>query len=188
MATKKGGKASTKASTKPAAEAQATEEAKEKQINILVKSDNIYDRETTKEDGTNKGFKSCRIPVQIDGKTEFATMAVDSGRVKQATKPIKDEKGEIVRDENGKAKTEPIEGYSNVWLRGENSKVKLNVPDQRDAEGKIVSYKDIETTAGKVKEMNDAAKKAYKQAQNAKDKEIDGVDAPEAEAEDQVEM
>lgn len=189
---KTGKKASTKTkaaeAATPAPETQ--EKIAERQINLLVKTDNISDR-TTQVDGKDKSFKSCRIPVMIDGETKFASMAVDNGRVKPATKPIKDEKGEIVRDDDGKAKTEPIEGYSNVWLRGEKSTVKLNVQDGKDDKGNTI-YKDMTFTAGEVKDMNDAAKKAYKDsqknAQKTGEREVPdaGLEAPEAES--QVEL
>lgn len=186
---KTGKKASTKAAETAAPETQ--EKAAEKQINLLVRTDNISDRMTKDENDNDKQFKSCRIPVMIDGETKFASMAVDNGRVKPATKPIKDEKGEIVRGDDGKAKTEPIEGYSNVWLRGENSKVKLNVQDGKDSEGKAV-YKDMTFTAGQVKDMNDAAKKAYKEAQKdaqkTSEREVPDAGLEAAEAESQVEL
>lgn len=183
MAGKNGGK---KAPQTKAAETQApaAEQAKEKQVNLIVKTENIYDRSTTKEDGSKKDFKSCNIPVMRDGKTEFASLAVDSGRVTQATRAVRDDKNEIVRGDDGKVKTEPIEGYSNVWLRGESSKVQLNF---KDDEGKYTVKKTF--TAGEVRDMNTAAKNAFKSEQKdaAKSKEeAAALEAPEAD--DQIEV
>lgn len=183
MAGKNGGK---KAPQTKAAETQApaAEQAKEKQVNLIVKTENIYDRSTTKEDGSKKDFKSCNIPVQVDGKTEFASLAVDSGRVSQATRAVRDDKNEIVRGDDGKVKTEPIEGYSNVWLRGESSKVQLNF---KDDEGKYTVKKTF--TAGEVRDMNTAAKNAFKADQKAADKSKEEVAALEApEVDDQIEV
>jgi hypothetical protein len=186
MAGKKGGKTAPKTKAPEVAAEATQEQAKEKQINLLVKTDNISDRTTKGKDGNDKTFKSCRIPVQIDGETKFASLAVDAGRVKQATKVQRDDKNEIIRDENGKAKTEPIEGYSNVWLRGESQKIKLNV--QMSGEGKNAVYEDKTFTAGEVKSMNDAAKKAYKASQNSKSKEAENAGLTAPEAEEQVEL
>jgi hypothetical protein len=173
-----------------------SEAAKEtqRQVNLIVKTADISDRKTEKTDkegnktGEMKDFKSVRLPLKLDGKTVFGSIAVDDARVRPATKPVKNEDGTFKKDENGKQVTTPIEGYSNVWLKGENSKVKVNLPDKTDENGKTTSWKNVEFTAGDVEKMNSDAKKDYKASLKEKEsvKETPEVAAPEAAVEEQL--
>jgi hypothetical protein len=126
-------------------------ENKKDHVNLLIRD---IDTQFWK---TSNGKARCKVEVPwLSDKGEFDTLTIDvpANHVKPARRGFKDENGNFIKNEDGKAKTEPIPGYSNVYLGHNNSNVIVRL-------GHGLTDK-IE--AGDVKKHYDDAKKAAKRA------------------------
>lgn len=156
-------KVSGKRSAVPKAETSA-DEPKRKQINLNVLNSSLAERVANK---TGKRFISVTIPLMDkelldkDGNTVFGSIAVDTGRVKPATKPLKDANGQFKKTEDGRIMTEKIPNRSNIWLLSADTKVKVNV-NRGDING-VNTYETVIMTAEQVSNAYIAAKEQYKQ-------------------------
>lgn len=126
-------------------------ENKKDSVNLLIRD---IDTQFWK---TSDGKARCKVEVPwLSDKGEFDTLTIDvpANHVKPALRGFKDENGNFIKNEDGKAKTEPIPGYSNVYLGHNNSNVIVRLGHGLTDE--------IE--AGDVKKHYDDAKKAAKRA------------------------
>lgn len=136
---------------------QPADEPKKKQVNLNVANSCLAKRKAA----SGRAFISVTIPLLVDGQTVFGSIAVDTGRVKQATRPLKDQNGQFKRTEDGRIMTERIPNRSNVWLLNADTKVKVNI-NRKNNDG-TSTYETVVMTAEEVENAYVAAKEKYKQ-------------------------
>lgn len=158
----------------------AEKQEKERQVNLYVRNTSVQEHVSTK-DGKEHSFKTVRFPMMVDGERKFASIAVKPGQVTPKKVAVRDENGEIQRDENNKVMTREIEDQSNVWLRGESAKVKVRIDMGKNEDG-TWKREDRVYTAGEFEQAVKAGRADY--AAEAKAKEVPQIESDEPTVED----